>query len=111
MIDEMMRMILKARRIGYVALEEDMEYMGNSNYDTLIKLGLELLINGYDSDIIKQVFNNLIEYSNFEDVNAIDIRMILCFIMCLYNEENPYMAECLLYSNIGKVKYKGVESK
>ncbi|GHV95729.1 hypothetical protein AGMMS50293_20490 [Spirochaetia bacterium] len=75
----------KARRDGLLALEEEMEKIKR---DDIYNIGLNLVVDGTDAEVIQQILSNLIEHET-DHYRKILKRMILEAVLSIQAGDNP----------------------
>jgi len=97
----------KARREGILSLEDEVEDLDDENF----KMGLRLLIDGVASEIVDEIYSNLISFEKDEFMRRLMIiqkRALFGF----YRGENNYILYKVLksYANLSPDENKEIDS-
>jgi flagellar motor component MotA len=86
----------KTRREGILALEEELEYMGKTDF---FKYALGLVVDGVDGSIIREILNNFVEREH-DPYKKMLKQVQTEAAVCIQNGENPSHLPLRLYSMV-----------
>lgn len=97
LIEELIQLSDKARKEGLLNLEEDK----NKLKDPYFKMGLQLIIDGTDPELVEEILERVIYYSNPTTERAFEYCIIRTGILAIQSGNNPHLLQHQLYAYLG----------
>ncbi len=97
LIEELIRFSDKARKEGLLSLEEELPKLK----DPFLKMGIQLIIDGTDPDLVEEILERVILFSNPSPNRALEYCIIRTGILGVQSGNNPHVLHHQLYAYIG----------
>lgn len=97
LIEELIRFSDKARKEGLLSLEDELSKIK----DPFLKMGIQLIIDGTDPDLVEEILERVILFSNPSPTRALEYCIIRTGILAIQSAHNPHVLHHQLYAYIG----------
>lgn len=98
LIDELLQLSTKAKQVGLFELEHEVNLVS----ETLLKKGLELMIDGTEPEILKKILLNHLSCGNKQAKEFLKGILIIEGILCIQQGWHPYLIKEILLSYLGE---------
>jgi hypothetical protein len=97
LIEELIRFSDKARKEGLLSLEDDLDKIK----DPFLKMGIQLIVDGTDPDLVEEILERIIFFSNPSVERVLEYCIIRTGVLGIQSGNNPHVLHHQLYAYIG----------
>ena len=97
LIEELIQYSDNARKHGLLSLEEDL----TSVKDPFLKMGLQLIIDGTDPELVEEILERIILFSNATTDRVLEYCIMRTGILGIQTGNNPHILHHQLYAYVG----------
>ncbi|HNC00334.1 MAG TPA: FliG C-terminal domain-containing protein, partial [Leptospiraceae bacterium] len=97
LIEEIIRLAELSRKQGLLLLEEELSTIK----DPYLKMGLQLIIDGTEPDLVEEILDRIVFFSNASPERVLEFCIMRTGILSIQAGNNPYVLNHQLYAYIG----------